>query len=195
MIAHLARLAGTPGLPTLRPLRQGLAEGQLDVDEGAGCKPTTALQPSDNALPQTRREGRIHENKIEGARVRRARPRQPGERIGANHLDLRRLQPFNVLLKCRDATRIGVKQGCGRSPTRAGLEAERTTAGEQIEHVCTANMRSEPVEQCLPDAIGCGPDGGRLRETQPSTTPDTGDDADLVGGGAASRGHLRRRVA
>jgi len=195
MIAHLARLAVAPRLPALRPLRQRLSEGHLEVDERAGREPAAALEPTGDALPKTRREGRIDENDVERRHVGRSRSRQKGQRVRTDHADLRGLQAGGVFLEGGDAARVGIEQRCRCGAARAGLEAERTAAREQIEHMRAANIGRQPVEQCLANAIGCRPDGCHLRETQASTPPDTGDDADLVGVGAASRGHLRRRVA
>ena len=195
MIAHLARLAGAPGLPALGPLRQRLAQGYLDVDEGGGREPAAALESTCDALPETRRKGRIDENDVVGRHVRGTRSRQKGECVRTNHADLRRLQPFDMLFEGCNAARVGIEQRCRCGAARTGLETESPAAREQVEHMRAADVRCEPVEQRLADAIRRGSDGGDLREAQASTTPHTGDDANLVGGGAASRGHLRRRVA
>jgi hypothetical protein len=57
-----------------------------------------------------------------------------------------------------------------RTP-RQRFEAQGSAAGKQVETMCPANVRREPVEQCFAYALRCRPQPGGVGNRQQTTAP------------------------
>lgn len=142
-------------------------KGRFDIDAAVpGQRP--GGEGRQRRVEEIRCKGRVEENQVK----RRGAIAQKPSGIAAD--DLRPaggIQHGDVLLK-GPARPAGVLNKNGtRRPARERLEAERSTAGKQIQHPRAINLPLEPVEKGLAVAIGGRPQPRAAGESQPTTPP------------------------
>ena len=163
-----------------------VGEGQVEVqrsstvalghDTGARARAPRAVPPKAPAPARRRagKEGRGRRDRMpRGGRMPRGALHAP--RSGALRPRSRALRGWRgsrsiALLRSIDEDRL-------RGAARERLDAERTRAGEQIEHACVVQRHAENAEQGLAHAVARGPCLAPRWREQPAAAVRPGDDS------------------
>ena len=99
------------------------------------------------------------------------------ERTHGVHLENRRLQAELVEVRADHPARVPVllDERCARGAARERLEAHRTGAGEEVEHLGVVDG-TDQVERALADAVGGRPRVASFRRGDPVAAMRAGDD-------------------